>query len=67
MRGLADELGLHPLATLDAITGKRAAVFGMNFKNLPGIALTYSWEVLLVAIVVIDALMFANFKRRGWL
>ncbi len=39
----------------------------MNFDDLPGVKWAFGWEVLVGAVVVIDAVMYAMFKRRHWL
>jgi Mg2+ and Co2+ transporter CorA len=39
----------------------------MNFKDLPGVNWDDGWEALVAIILIIDAAMFLNFKRRNWL
>lgn len=62
-----DTRKISAFAALLSVPAVLAGLFGMNFKNLPGVAWTYGWEALLVAIIAIDVAMFVNFKRRHWL
>jgi magnesium transporter len=62
-----DTRKISAFAALLSVPTVLAGLFGMNFKNLPGVSWTYGWETLLAVVVVLDILMFINFKRRHWL
>ena len=62
-----DTRKISAFAALLSVPTVLAGLFGMNFKNLPGVSWTYGWEALLAVVVVIDVAMFINFKRRHWL
>jgi len=44
-----------------------AGIYGMNFKNLPGVDWVYGWLVIMGGIVVIAAFMAYMFRRARWL
>ncbi|MEJ1230548.1 MAG: CorA family divalent cation transporter [Galbitalea sp.] len=62
-----DTRKISAIAALLSVPAVLAGLYGMNFKNLPGVDWTYGWEALLGAIVILDLIMFVNFKRRHWL
>jgi Mg2+ and Co2+ transporter CorA len=39
----------------------------MNFKNLPGVSWSFGWEALLIAVIIIDSVLFWSFRRRHWI
>lgn len=63
----ADTRKISAFAALLSVPAVLAGIFGMNFKNLPGVDWTYGWEVLIAVIVVLDIVLFLAFKRRHWL
>ena len=50
-----------------AIPAVVAGLYGMNFKNLPGVNWTFGWVVVVVAIIVLDGCAAIVFKRRHWI
>ena len=62
-----DTRKISAFAALLSVPTVLAGLFGMNFKNLPGVSWTYGWEALLALVIVLDTAMFINFKRRHWL
>lgn len=42
-------------------------IYGMNFKHMPELELTYSYPVVLVIMIVSTILPIFYFKKRGWL
>jgi len=62
-----DTRKISAFAALLSVPTVLAGLFGMNFKNLPGVSWTYGWEALIAVVVILDVLMFINFKRRHWL
>jgi magnesium transporter len=62
-----DTRKISAFAALLSVPAVLAGLFGMNFKNLPGVDWTYGWEVFAAVILIVDAAMFLNFKRRHWL
>jgi len=63
----ADMRKISALAALLAIPTVTAGLYGMNFKNLPGVDWSFGWVVTLAAIVLLDIWTFIAFKRRKWL
>jgi magnesium transporter len=63
----SDTRKISALAALLSIPAIFAGIFGMNFKNLPGVTWTYGWEALLLVVIVIDGFLFWSFKRRHWI
>jgi magnesium transporter len=62
-----DTRKISAIAALLSVPAVLAGLAGMNFKNLPGVNWTYGWEALVAIILVIDGVMFVNFRRRRWL
>jgi magnesium transporter len=62
-----DTRKISAIAALLSVPAVLAGLFGMNFKNLPGVSWTFGWEALTAAIIVIDVVMFISFRRRRWL
>lgn len=54
-------------AALLAIPTVIAGIYGMNFKNLPGLDWEFGWVAVAASMVVIDAATYLLFRRRGWL
>jgi magnesium transporter len=44
-----------------------AGVYGMNFKYMPELELTYGYPLVVGVMVTIAAAMLVFFRRRGWL
>jgi magnesium transporter len=62
-----DTRKISAFAALLSVPTVLAGLYGMNFKNLPGVNWGFGWETLLAVVIVLDVLMFINFKRRHWL
>jgi magnesium transporter len=62
-----DSRKISAFAALIAIPAVVAGLYGMNFKNLPGVSWTYGWELSIAIILVLDVWAFISFKRRRWL
>jgi magnesium transporter len=62
-----DTRKISAFAALLSVPTVLAGLYGMNFKNLPGVKWAFGWETLAAVIIVLDVLMFINFKRRHWL
>jgi magnesium transporter len=58
---LAAWAGIFAVAT--ALVG----VWGMNFKNMPELEWTYGYPLALLVIVIACWILYARFKRAGWL
>ena len=54
-------------AAILAVPTAIAGIYGMNFDFMPELDWRYGYFVVLGAIAVICALLFARFKRIGWL
>ncbi|HUL96203.1 MAG TPA: magnesium and cobalt transport protein CorA [Usitatibacter sp.] len=54
-------------AALLAIPTLIAGIYGMNFKDIPEYDLPYAYPTCLVAMLVIDVVLYRMFKRIGWL
>ena len=54
-------------AAILAVPTAIAGIYGMNFAYLPELEWRYGYFVVLGAIGVICALLFARFRRIGWL
>jgi magnesium transporter len=63
----SDTRKISALAAMLAIPAVIAGLCGMNFKNLPGINWVYGWEAAIAVTVIIEVVLFVNFKRRQWL
>jgi magnesium transporter len=62
-----DTRKISAFAALLSVPTVLAGLYGMNFKNLPGVNWTFGWETVIAAVVILDVVMFINFKRRHWL
>lgn len=58
---------ISAFAALLAVPTVVAGLYGMNFKNLPGVGWSFGWLVTIGAILVLDGAMYWAFKRRDWL
>ena len=44
-----------------------AAIYGMNFTNIPGLHSRFGYPLVLAVIVVLCAVLYLRFRRSGWL
>ena len=58
---------ISSFAALLALPTLFAGLYGMNFKNLPLVQGQYGWIIVSCAMVVVDLVIYAMFKRRHWL
>jgi magnesium transporter len=58
---------ISAFAALLALPSLIAGIYGMNFQNLPLVEWQYGWIAIAVVIVIVDLVIYAMFKRRGWL
>ena len=54
-------------AAILAVPTAIAGIYGMNFEYLPELEWRYGYFIVLGVIATICALLFAQFKRIGWL
>ena len=54
-------------AAILAVPTAIAGIYGMNFEHMPELKTQYGYFAVLAAIVVICAVLYARFKRAGWL
>jgi magnesium transporter len=62
-----DTRKISAFAALLAVPTVLAGLYGMNFKNLPGVSWAFGWEAVVAAILVCDAILWVGFRRRHWL
>ena len=62
-----DTRKISAFAALLAIPAVVAGLYGMNFKNLPGVTWVYGWLVIAGTIVILDVIAIIIFKRRRWI
>ena len=62
-----DTRKISAFAALLAIPAVVAGLYGMNFKNLPGVTWVYGWIVIAGTIVILDVIAIIIFKRRRWI
>lgn len=62
-----DSRRISAVAALIAIPAVIAGLYGMNFKNLPGVAWSLGWVAVSGAIVLIEGVVYALFRRQKWL
>jgi magnesium transporter len=62
-----DTRKISAFAALLSVPTVLAGLYGMNFKNLPGVSWAFGWESVIAAVIILDVVMFINFKRRHWL
>lgn len=58
---------ISSIAALLAVPTVVAGFYGTNFDNIPPTQGQYGWIAVAFAIVVIDVIIYAVFKRRNWL
>jgi magnesium transporter len=54
-------------AAILAVPTAIAGIYGMNFEHMPELKWQYSYYVVLAGIVGVCGLLYARFKRNGWL
>ncbi|MGA8114586.1 MAG: magnesium/cobalt transporter CorA [Actinocatenispora sp.] len=54
-------------AAILAVPTAVAGVYGMNFKHMPELNWAYSYEVVMVVILIICLVLYRIFRRSGWL
>jgi magnesium transporter len=54
-------------AGIFAVATAFAAIWGMNFKNMPELQWDYGYPVALLIITTVCAFLYRHFKRSGWL
>ena len=54
-------------AAILAVPTAIAGIYGMNFEHMPELGTRYGYFVVVGVIAVICALLYARFKRSGWL
>ena len=62
-----DARRVSAVAALIAAPAVIAGIYGMNFKNLPGVDWQYGWLAVMAGIAVVVACMAFYFKRVHWL
>ncbi|MFE6965015.1 CorA family divalent cation transporter [Agromyces sp. NPDC057679] len=58
---------ISAFAALLAIPTVIGGIYGMNFKNLPLVQWEFGWLAVGAAMIVLDLIAYAMFRRRGWL
>jgi magnesium transporter len=54
-------------AAILAVPTAIAGIYGMNFEHMPELATQYGYYVVLGVIAAICAILYARFKKAGWL
>ncbi|HCE8374112.1 TPA: magnesium and cobalt transport protein CorA, partial [Pseudomonas aeruginosa] len=54
-------------AAILAVPAAIAGIYGMNFKNMPGLETTYGYLVVLGVMTAICLFLFVRFKKAKWL
>jgi magnesium transporter len=54
-------------AAILAVPTAIAGIYGMNFQNMPELTSRYGYYVILTVIAVLCTLLYARFRRSGWL
>jgi magnesium transporter len=54
-------------AAMIAVPTMIAGIYGMNFRNMPELGWSYGYPLSLVTMVAACAVLYAGFKRSGWL
>ena len=58
---------LAAYAALVAVPTLIAGIYGMNFKVMPELSLSYGYPVTLAVMAALDFWLFRRFRRAGWL
>ncbi len=62
-----DTRKISAFAALLAIPAVIAGLYGMNFKNLPGVNWAFGWVAVVGVIVLLDSWAAIVFRRRHWI
>ncbi|WP_128375496.1 magnesium/cobalt transporter CorA [Streptomyces cavernae] len=54
-------------AAMAAVPTMVAGVYGMNFEHMPELRWTWGYPAVLLVMVVLEVMLYRQFKRRGWL
>ena len=54
-------------AAILAVPTAIAGIYGMNFEHMPELGTRYGYFVVIGVIVAICVILYARFKRSGWL
>ncbi len=54
-------------AAILAVPTSIAGIYGMNFEHMPELKTEYGYDVVLVVILSLCAILYFRFKRTGWL
>lgn len=54
-------------AAMAAVPTMIAGVYGMNFEHMPELSWTYGYPIVIVVMVALCGLLYANFHRNNWL
>ncbi|MFB7163266.1 magnesium/cobalt transporter CorA [Streptomyces sp. NPDC056242] len=54
-------------AAMAAVPTLIAGIYGMNFDHMPELHWTWSYPIVILAMLCLELLLFRTFKRRGWL
>ncbi|MFF1393909.1 magnesium/cobalt transporter CorA [Streptomyces sp. NPDC058287] len=54
-------------AAMAAVPTLIAGVYGMNFDHMPELHWTWSYPIVILAMLCLELVLFRTFKRRGWL
>jgi magnesium transporter len=54
-------------AAILAVPTAIAGIYGMNFEHMPELKWTYGYPAVLVVIAGLCALLYARFRKMGWL
>ncbi|MEV4610662.1 magnesium and cobalt transport protein CorA [Neorhizobium sp. LMR1-1-1.1] len=54
-------------AAILAVPTAIAGIYGMNFRNMPELKTEYGYYVVLGVVAVLCTLLYARFRRSGWL
>ena len=54
-------------ATLFAVPTMVAGIYGMNFEHMPELKWAYGYPTAMVAMLIIDFVLWLRFRRTGWL
>lgn len=58
---------LGSFAALFAVPTMIAGIYGMNFQEIPELHWQYGYPVCILAMVLIDVILFWRFRKAGWL
>ncbi|KQR75864.1 magnesium and cobalt transport protein CorA [Rhizobium sp. Leaf341] len=54
-------------AAILAVPTAIAGIYGMNFQNMPELTTRYGYYVVLIVIATLCGILYARFRRAGWL